>query len=104
MPPGFWTSYTDVAQVIGSHPAPIGNHLSTVPVLNAHRVLTANGTVAPNFRSLDSTDTGSPISVLESEGIVFGKGGMALDSQRLRPSALAALIGLNDIDQEDSST
>ena len=47
LPAGSWTTYGDLAEVIGSHPLPIGQHLASVPVANGHRVLARNGKVSP---------------------------------------------------------
>jgi hypothetical protein len=50
LPAGSWTTYGDLAALIGSHPVPVGMRLATVPVTNAHRVLQAEGTISPGFR------------------------------------------------------
>lgn len=39
LPAGRWTSYSDVAKVIGSHQVAVGARLANVVVPNAHRVL-----------------------------------------------------------------
>ncbi|MCA1703894.1 MAG: DUF262 domain-containing protein, partial [Actinobacteria bacterium] len=39
IPAGRWTSYSDVAEVIGSYHVAVGNRLATTTVPNAHRVL-----------------------------------------------------------------
>ncbi len=95
LPPGTWTAYYDLAAVIGSHPAPVGTHLATKPVTNAHRVLTWNGGIAANFRWLDPNDTRELSSVLEAEGVRFTEAGLATPEQHLNARQLAALIGLD---------
>jgi O6-methylguanine-DNA--protein-cysteine methyltransferase len=39
IPAGSWTTYGDLAALIGSHPVPVGGRLANYPVPNAHRVL-----------------------------------------------------------------
>ena len=39
LPTGTWTTYGDLAELIGSHPVPVGVHLAHHPVPNAWRVL-----------------------------------------------------------------
>ena len=43
LPPGTWTTYGDLAELIGSHPVPVGVHLAHHPVPNAWRVLMSDG-------------------------------------------------------------
>ncbi|MDP9341984.1 MAG: MGMT family protein [Actinomycetota bacterium] len=94
LPLGAWTSYSDVAELIGSHQVPIGQHLATTPgVLNAHRVLKAGGRVADAFHWSDPTDTRDVHDVLQAEGIHFGPDRRADPSQCLQADDLAALIG-----------
>lgn len=94
LPFGAWTAYSDVAELIGSHQVPIGQHLATTPgVLNAHRVLKAGGRVADAFRWSDPADARDIHEVLEVEGVRFGPDRRADPSQRLRADDLAALIG-----------
>jgi alkylated DNA nucleotide flippase Atl1 len=94
LPFGAWTTYTDVAELIGSHQVPVGQHLAaTRGVLNAHRVLNAEGRVAEAFRWSEPTDTRDIHEVLQSEGICFGADRRADPSQRLRADDLADLIG-----------
>lgn len=93
IPAGAWTSYGDVAALIGTHQVPLGNRLSTVPTLNAHRVLRVDGTVSPEFRWTDPLRSDDPRTVLAEEGIEFDDAGRAHQSQRLTLDDLAHLIG-----------
>lgn len=96
MPEGSWTTYGDLAAVIGSHAVPVGRHLAnTSNVPNAYRVLTAEGTVSPGFRWGTSEDRGEIHEVLRQDGIDFNESGVANASQRLRSSDLAHLVGMN---------
>ncbi|CAM5537654.1 hypothetical protein SBADM41S_05443 [Streptomyces badius] len=51
MPTGTWTTYGDVAALIGTHAVPVGQHLASKAGLHgAYRVLTADGRVSVGFR------------------------------------------------------
>jgi alkylated DNA nucleotide flippase Atl1 len=93
LPNGAWTTYGDLAELIGSHQVPVGQHVATTRgVLNAHRVLKADGRVAEEFRWTDPADTRDIHDVLAAEGIRFGADRRADPSQRLRAEELAGLI------------
>ena len=94
LPAGSWTTYGDVAALIGSHPVPVGARLATHPVPNAHRVLQAEGTVSPNFRWPDPTRTDDPRDVLRAEGVEFDRYGRANPAQRIVTEELAQLAGM----------
>lgn len=94
LPFGAWTSYSDLAELIGSHQVPVGQHLSsTNSILNAHRVLTSEGRVADGFHWTDPTDTRDIHTVLKAEGVQFSPDQTALPAQRLHADDLAALAG-----------
>ncbi|OGU35003.1 MAG: hypothetical protein A3K13_05185 [Gemmatimonadetes bacterium RIFCSPLOWO2_12_FULL_68_9] len=94
LPNGTWTSYGDVAELIGSHQVPVGQHLaSTSGLMNAHRVLNADGRVAEGFHWSNPGDKRDVHELLESEGIRFGPDRHAEPSQRFRAEDLAGLIG-----------
>ena len=94
LPPGNWTTYGDLAELIGSHPVPVGVHLAHHPVPNAWRVLMSDGSVSPNFRWEASGRTDDPKELLASEGIVF-LGGRADPAQRITGAELAELLGMD---------
>ncbi|WP_066948093.1 DUF262 domain-containing protein [Microtetraspora fusca] len=94
LPPATWTSYSDVAELIGSHAVPVGVHLATVPVLNAHRVLTKTGQVSGSFRWTDPEDDRDVHEVLRAEGIRFDEAGYADPGQHMSARELAELLGL----------
>ncbi|MFF2541685.1 DUF262 domain-containing protein [Kitasatospora sp. NPDC058063] len=94
MPSGTWTSYGDVAELIGTHAIGVGNHLATKPgVIGAYRVLNSDGRVSPGFRWLDSERTETPRDLLEQEGVPFDGLGRAHGSCRLTAAELATLLG-----------
>lgn len=100
MPAGTWTTYGDVASLIGTHAVPVGQHLATkVGLHGAYRVLTADGRVSAGFRWPDGEDSGDAQSRLEAEGVPFDEAGRARRSHRLTMSDLAALLG-RDLDEE----
>ncbi|GMU40891.1 MAG: hypothetical protein AMXMBFR23_17570 [Chloroflexota bacterium] len=87
--PGEWTTYGDLAEVVGSAARSVGQHVtSCAACANAYRVLTVDGTVADQFRWRDETDERTPREVLEAEGIEFVAGRASqhgrLDAHALR--------------------
>jgi alkylated DNA nucleotide flippase Atl1 len=102
LPAGSWTTYGDLAEVIGSHPLPIGQHLASVPVANGHRVLARNGKVSPVFRWPDARDTRDPHEVLRSEGVQFDETLAANPSQHMTAQDLADLLGVTEPEADAS--
>ncbi|WP_169811545.1 GmrSD restriction endonuclease domain-containing protein [Nocardia harenae] len=95
IPSGRWTSYGDIAEVIGTHPVAVGQRLATLPVPNAHRVLKSTGEISADFRWPDPARTDAPRPILETEGIVFDSSDRAAASQRITAAELARLIDLD---------
>jgi alkylated DNA nucleotide flippase Atl1 len=94
IPAGRWTSYSDIAEVIGSHQVAVGARLANVTMPNAHRVLKLHGTISPEFRWPDPQRTDDPRAILEMEGITFNQFGRAAQAQRMAAKDLAEAIGL----------
>ena len=94
LPPQTWTTYGDLAELIGSAPVAIVVHLATVQVLNGHRVLTIEGTPSAQFRWPDDNDDRDVIEVLTGEGINFDGAGRADPTQRMSARELAHELGL----------
>jgi alkylated DNA nucleotide flippase Atl1 len=100
MPAGTWTTYGDVAALIGTHAVPVGQHLaSKASPYGAYRVLTADGRVSAGFRWTGGQETGDVRTRLEAEGVPFDEAGRARRSHRLTTSDLAVLMG-NDAAEE----
>lgn len=94
MPTGTWTTYGDIAELIGSHPVPVGNFLATrAGVHGAYRVLTAAGRVSASFRWPNDEYGGNPLMLLHAEGVPFDASGKARGSHRLTAEDLASLLG-----------
>jgi len=93
LPPGAWTSYGDLAALIGSHPVPVGMRIAYHPIENGHRVLQAGGTISPGFRWYEPGRTDSPVEVLTAEGIDFDEHGKANPEQRFSVEDFANLLG-----------
>lgn len=87
-----WTSYSALAEAIGTSPQPLATHISQCTECTApYRVLTHEGRVAMRFAWSDSTDRRDPQEVLESEGVRFTNGEADL-GQKLQPEDLLALV------------
>ncbi|GAA4300109.1 alkylated DNA nucleotide flippase Atl1 [Actinomadura luteofluorescens] len=100
IPTGSWTTFSDLATVIGVPASRIGGYLGSRPGLeNAHRVLTSEGTPSPSSRSRDDAPA-DPRDLLAVEGVPFSDTGVADPTRRLGPAALAASIGLDIADEE----
>lgn len=94
MPAGTWTSYGELASLIGTSAIAVGNHMSARKGLHcAYRVLTADGRIAGGFRWTDDRHSGDPKVVLEAEGVPFDENGRASKAHRLSSTDLAVLVG-----------
>ncbi|MEW2220787.1 DUF262 domain-containing protein [Streptomyces sp. NPDC006990] len=101
MPAGTWTTYGEVAALIGSHPVSVGRYLGgSRSVLGAHRVLMADGKVSPDFRWSEENGLPAPRELLASEGVPFDRYDRADVSHRLSTAELARLLG-RDVPETD---
>ncbi|WP_335983894.1 GmrSD restriction endonuclease domain-containing protein [Streptomyces sp. CA2R106] len=104
MPAGTWTTYGDLAALIGTHAVPVGQHLAgTAGLHGAYRVLTADGRVSAGFRWPGGEESGDARTRLETEGVPFDDAGRARRSHRVTTADLAALLG-RDLDEEAASS
>jgi alkylated DNA nucleotide flippase Atl1 len=93
LPAGSWTTYGDLAALIGSHAVAVGQRLATAVTPNAHRVLQSDGKVSPNFAWVDLLRTEDPGALLEAEGLPFDSQGRAEPERRFATDQLALLLG-----------
>lgn len=72
LPRGRWTTYGDVASVIGTAPQPLGQHIMNCHECeNAQRVLGSDGRPSLGFAWTDPARTETQREALEAEGIPF---------------------------------
>ena len=102
MPAGSWTTYGDLAALIGSHPVPVGMRLANHPVPNAHRVLQADGKISPSFRWPEPGRVDDPADLLRAEGVTFDEQDRADPAQRLSVEDLAQIAGMTIGDLPDT--
>jgi alkylated DNA nucleotide flippase Atl1 len=96
LPAGSWTSYGDLAELVGTAAQPTANHVAKDPSLKqAYRVLSGDGSVSFNFQWHDPADARDPMEVLIGEGLEFDENDRADQAQRLRPAELEALLEAN---------
>lgn len=91
LPAGRWTSYGDVASVVGTAAQPLGRHVTSCSRCeNAWRVLQDSGRPSAGFRWSDPDRTDTQREVLEKEGVRF-IGDAADPAQRLTVAELGTL-------------
>ncbi|WP_200885929.1 DUF262 domain-containing protein [Nocardia seriolae] len=99
IPPGTWTSYGELAALVGSSPVAVGQQLAgSIP--GAYRVLDHGGRVTGAFRWPEGADRGDVLDVLRAEGVIFNGSGIAAAEQRLTARDLAVLLGMTGFDDE----
>nr|WP_277605330.1 MGMT family protein [Glycomyces sp. L485] len=83
LPDGTWTSYGDLAELIGTGPRQVGAFMRDGGVPRAHRVLTAAGKVSEGFRWSDGRDGREVPELLREDGVEVSPRGVADASQRM---------------------
>jgi alkylated DNA nucleotide flippase Atl1 len=92
LPAGRWTTYGDLAQVIGTAAQPLGGHVMRCnDCTNAYRVLASTGRPSSGFAWSDPDRTDLVEDVLDREGVRFVNG-VADSATRLGPDHLRALL------------
>lgn len=92
IPAGRWTTYGELAALIGTAAQPLGQHIQHCPACpNAQRVLGAYGKPRPGFSWKNLKETRGQQDMLEAEGVEFSNGA-ADPSRHLDTAALAALV------------
>ena len=95
IPPGYWTSYGALAEVLGTGARVVGTRLSTHGGPGAYRVLRADGSVSAGFCWSDPRETRTVREILESEGVQFTSGGRARPEHRLGPGDLEDMLDIS---------
>ncbi|GIH71538.1 MGMT family protein [Sphaerimonospora thailandensis] len=90
--PGSWTTYRDIADLVGMSAQSVGGFMAQSADDNVHRVLQAGGTISPNFHWLDPERAEDPREVLESEGLTFDATGRANPARRVTTDMLRAKL------------
>lgn len=102
LPAGSWTSYLDLAALIGSHQVPVGQRVANHEMPNAHRIRKSSGAVPPGFRWNDADRNENPTEMLRQEGVLVDEQGCADQSRRMRVEELATLVGLDPAELPDA--
>lgn len=93
IPSDRWTTYGELAKVVGTAAQPLGKHLQDCPeCTNAAHVLRSDGTSAPGFTWSDPNEHRTQRQVLLERGIRFGEDGSADRSQLLGAQHLMGLV------------
>jgi 5-methylcytosine-specific restriction protein B len=100
---GWWTTYGDLAELAGLPAQAVGQYLAREPIENAHRVLRADGTIAPGFHWADPERTDDPRVILEREGVAFDAAGRADPSQRITVDLLRERLAELEGDADDAA-
>ena len=95
IPAGGWTSYGDLAALLGTHHVPLGTRLANYQAPNAYRVLRSDGSISPEFRWVEEGITENPIDKLKTEGVRFDEKERADLNQKLTSEDLAHLLGID---------
>lgn len=93
--PGEWTTYGDLATLIGSGPQAVAGHVAGCSggCEAGYRVLQADGRPSPGFYWTDPDDDRDPAAVLREEGLAFDGEDRADPAARLDAAALRARVG-----------
>ena len=92
LPEGRWTTYGDLAALVGTAAQPLGLHIARcTDCVNAHRVLGADGRIRPNFAWRDPAEERTPEDLLRAEGVELHDE-VAGDSARLSADELLNLV------------
>jgi alkylated DNA nucleotide flippase Atl1 len=92
IPAGRWTTYGELAALVGTAPQPLGQHIQHCGACpNAQRVLGADGRSRPGVSWSDPNEIRGQQEWLEAEGVEFSNGA-ADPGRHLDAEALGALI------------
>lgn len=92
LPSGRWTTYGDLAAIVGTSPQPLGGHITRcTECSHAWRVLGRDGRFPARFAWSDPARKDDPADVLSAEGVVVSDGRAAIE-QRLSREDLDQLV------------
>ena len=98
--PGRWTAHDDLASLAGTTPDDVAHFLASIKLVNAYRVLNADGSV-PDEGMLHFVYRGADLRKrLADEGIKFGADGHAAQAQRLTSESLKELLDARTAEDE----
>ncbi|WP_205323618.1 MGMT family protein [Glycomyces sp. YM15] len=100
LPEGTWTSYGDLAELIGTGPRQVGAYMRDGNVARAYRVLTAGGTVSEGFRWTDGRTGRDVPDLLRADGVTVSAKGRADRTQRMSVYDLKLLAA--ELDEDES--
>ncbi|MEU5870551.1 MGMT family protein [Glycomyces sp. NPDC047369] len=103
LPDGTWTSYGDLAELIGTGPRQVGAYMRDGDVSRAYRVLTAGGTVSDGFRWSDGRTGRDVPDLLREDGVTVNTRGRADKSQRMSVYDLKLLAAELDDEAPDGT-
>jgi alkylated DNA nucleotide flippase Atl1 len=101
LPEGTWTSYGDLAELIGTGPRQVGAYMRDGNVARAYRVLTAGGTVSDGFRWTDGRTGRDVPDLLRADGVTVSAKGRADRAQRMSVYDLKLLAA--ELDEDEPS-
>ncbi|UVS79865.1 hypothetical protein Actkin_03615 [Actinokineospora sp. UTMC 2448] len=98
IPNGSWTSYGDLAALIGSSGIAVGRHIADnlARLPDAYRVLRSDGRVSELFRWPEHGDRGDVHELLRQDGVRIDDNGVAAPAQRLTSQDLQDLLATDD--------
>jgi alkylated DNA nucleotide flippase Atl1 len=104
LPEGTWTSYGDLAELIGTGPRQVGAFMrDDGGNPKAYRVLTAGGTVSEGFRWSDGRSGRDVPDLLREDGVTVSRKGRADQTQRMSVYDLKLLAAELEADADEST-
>ncbi|MCC3761644.1 MGMT family protein [Glycomyces sp. TRM65418] len=105
LPEGTWTSYGDLAELIGTGPRQVGAFMrDDGGVPKAYRVLTAGGTVSEGYRWADGRSGRDVPDLLRADGVVVTGKGRADQAQRMSVYDLRLLAAELEADANETAS
>ncbi len=94
LPAGTWTTFEQLAELIGSYPGVVARRMKAEAFPHAWRVLNEDGTIPAGFAWVEPGRLDDPVAVLTTEGVLFADG-MADSRHLMWAVELADLIGMD---------